>query len=253
MLGFTVEEGLARTVEESVTPASFNNAMTVLAEELELNTKGQALPDRSIKIENELFCKDGSTVWTEAQVSFMYDSKGQPKGIIGATRDISERKKAEIKLKKINEWLEEKVEERTAEIQEKNVALKVLLEQRKNDKKNLEESIMSNVNELLIPNINRLKSVKLTSKQQTSLNVLESNLNEICSPFANKSSSSYMKLTPTEIQIVNFIKHGMSSKDIAESLSLSQRTIDSHRYNIRKKLGVSGKGVNLRTYLLSLS
>ena len=112
---------------------------------------------------------------------------------------------------------------------------------------------MSNVKELLIPNINRLKSSTLSSKQQTALNVLESNLNEMVSPFVNSVSSTLMKLTPTEIQVANFIKHGASSKDIAESLNLSQRTVDTHRYNIRKKLGVRGKGINLRTYLLSLA
>jgi len=62
-----------------------------------------------------------------------------------------------------------------------------------------------------------------------------------------------MRLTPTEIQIANFIKHGASSKDIADSLGLSQRTVDTHRYNIRKKIGIGGKGVNLRTYLLALT
>jgi len=162
------------------------------------------------------------------------------------------RKQAEEELNKINEKLEETVKERTTELEEKNTTLKVLLEQRGGDQKKLEESIMSNVKELLLPNINRLKSGQLSSKQQTALNVLESNLNEIISPFANKASSNYMKLTPTEIQIANFIKYGSSSKEISGSLGLSQRTVDSHRYNIRKKFGVSVKGINLRTYLLSL-
>ena len=96
--------------------------------------------------------------------------------------------------------------------------IKVLLDQRGDDKKKLEETMMSNVKELVIPNLTRLKNNSLNSKQQTALNILESNLNEIISPFVNNVSSSYMKLTLTEIQVANFIKHGASSKDIANSL-----------------------------------
>jgi len=197
--------------------------------------------------------KDGDIRWVEDHKTSLISKEGEFIGIDGVIFDITDRKQAEEALNKTNERLEEKVKERTTEIEEKNTALKVLLDQRGDDKIQLEKSIMSNVKELLMPNLTRLKNSTLNSKQQTAVNVLESNLNEIISPFANNAYSTYMKLTPTEIQVANFIKHGSSSKDIAESLSLSQRTVDTHRYNIRKKLKISGKGVNLRTYLLSLT
>ncbi len=92
----------------------------------------------------------------------------------------------------------------------------------------------------------------VNSKQQIVLSVLEANLNEIVSPFVNKLSVSYIKLTPTEIQVANFIKYGISSKEIANSLCLSKKTVDAHRHNIRKKVGIIGQGTNLRTYLSSL-
>lgn len=149
--------------------------------------------------------------------------------------------------------MNEKVKARTAEIQEKNVALKVLLKQRHDDKKKLEDAIMANVSELIMPNLIRLKNSKLSGKQHVELNVLEANLNEIVSPFASTLSSNYLKLTPTEFQVANFIKNGASTKDIAESLGLSRRTVDTHRYNIRKKFGLNGQGTNLRSYLTSLS
>ncbi len=163
------------------------------------------------------------------------------------------RVKAEESLNKTNEKLEETVKERTAEIHEKNTALRVLLDQRWDDKKKLEESVISNVEKLLKPNLTRLKKSGLSNKQQTILNVLESNLNEIITPFLNNVSSSYMKLTPTEIQVANFIKQGATSKEIAESIGLSQRTVDTHRYKIRQKLEIRGKKINLGTYLSSAS
>jgi len=203
--------------------------------------------------EYKVVSKSGEIKWVNQRGVLIIDNNtNSPIAVEGIISDITELKKADEKLLREKNSLGEKVEERTTEIQEKSVALKVLLSQRGDDKKKLEEAIMSNVKELLIPNIKRLKKSTLTSKQQTSVNVLEANLNEIISPLANSASSIFMKLTPTEIQVANFIKHGSSSKDIAESLSLSQRTVDTHRYNIRKKIGLRVKGINLRTYLLSM-
>lgn len=60
-------------------------------------------------------------------------------------------------------------------------------------------------------------------------------------------------LTAKEIQIANFVKEGKSSKDIAELMDVSKRTIDFHRKNIRLKLGINNKKGNLRSSLLNLS
>jgi len=179
------------------------------------------------------------------------NNDGKIIGVFGVARDITELRIAEEMLRNSNERLEQQVKERTVELEEKNTALKVLLDQRKEDKNTFEKVIMSNVKELLIPNLSRLKDSALSRKQQTELNILESNLNEIVSPITSSLTSSYLKLTTTEIQVANFIKHGANSKEIALSLGLSRRTVDTHRYNIRKKVGISGKGINLRTYLSS--
>jgi PAS domain S-box-containing protein len=195
---------------------------------------------------------DGSVFLTMMHNSLIKHDNGDPVGMIATMRDLTEQKKAENELLKAKTELEEKVKERTEEINEKNITLKVLLDQRGKEKKQLEEVIMSNVKKLVMPNIRKLKNSPLNGKQKTALNILEANLNEIIFPFSSTIDSKYMKLTPTEIQVANHIKHGASSKEISESLALSQRTVDTHRYNIRKKLKISGKGVNLRTYLSSI-
>jgi len=82
--------------------------------------------------------------------------------------------------------------------------------------------------------------------------VLGRDLNDILSPLVRGMSMGYLKFTPTEIQVANLVKHGRPTKEISDLMSLSSKTIEFHRDNIRKKLGIKNRKVNLRTYLLSL-
>ena len=105
--------------------------------------------------------------------------------------------------------------------------------------------------QLITPYLEKLKKNRLTDRQNNLLDILESNLNEIVSPFARNFSNSFMKLTPTEIQVANLIRQGETTKEIADLLNLSKKTIEFHRENIRTKIGIKNKKINLRTYLLS--
>ncbi len=84
------------------------------------------------------------------------------------------------------------------------------------------------------------------------MEILELNLNDIVAPFLKGSDINFFGLTPTEIQVANLIKHGKTTKDISKLLNLATSTIDTHRKNLRKKMGITGKGVNLRASLISL-
>ena len=93
----------------------------------------------------------------------------------------------------------------------------------------------------------------LDEKLRTYLDILESNLNDIISPFLKNLSSQYLNLTPTEIQVANLIREGKSTKEIAEILNISERAIEFHRNNIREKLGLKKAKTNLRSYLMTLT
>jgi DNA-binding CsgD family transcriptional regulator len=136
---------------------------------------------------------------------------------------------------------------------ELNSALKFLLKQREEDKGQLEEKVILNVKELLLPYLEELKKSQLDAKQKNLVSILESNLNEIISPFAHKLSSNYYGLTPREIEIANLIRRGKSTKDIANIIGISNGSIIVHRNHIRKKLGIISKKINLRSHLMSLS
>jgi DNA-binding CsgD family transcriptional regulator len=103
-----------------------------------------------------------------------------------------------------------------------------------------------------MPSLEKMKNTPLNNRQKKFMGTVESGLNEIISPFLHTLASSFSNLTPGEIQIADLIKHGNSTKEIAGILNLSTRTIEFHRANIRKKVGIKNKRTSLRTYLLSL-
>jgi len=57
---------------------------------------------------------------------------------------------------------------------------------------------------------------------------------------------------PSEMQVINLIRRGKTTKEIADTMNLATSTIDFHRNNIRKKIGINNKQINLSTYLSSL-
>ncbi len=81
--------------------------------------------------------------------------------------------------------------------------------------------------------------------------MLQTNLEEITSPFIRQLSFSYHSLTPTEIAICNMIRSGMHTKKIADMRGVSAATINRHRENVRRKLNITNKDVNLATFLQS--
>lgn len=84
------------------------------------------------------------------------------------------------------------------------------------------------------------------------MSILESNLKDITSSFSQRLSAIYLDLTFKEIQIANLVKEGKTSKDIADILNITVKTVDYHRRSIRSKLGLQDKKADLRTHLLYL-
>jgi DNA-binding CsgD family transcriptional regulator len=93
----------------------------------------------------------------------------------------------------------------------------------------------------------------LGTKEKGYVDIVESNLNEIISPFVRSISAKFFKLSPTEMQVINLIRQGRTTKEIAETMNVATSTIDFHRNRIRKKIGIKNKRINLSTYLSSLS
>ncbi|MDI9542344.1 MAG: PAS domain S-box protein [Pseudomonadota bacterium] len=232
--------------------------------------------------------KNRTPIAVQLSASMVKDENGHPICLLCSFVDITERKLTEQKLQKAYESLEQRVEERTEELvranirlkreieerklaeqtlmrkeeelqlkslnlEEANTALKVLLKRGEQDKKELEEKVLSNIKELALPYLEKLKACSLDDRQAAYVQLLESSLGDIISPFLQKLSAQYLNLTPTEIQVANLVREGKSTKEISELLNISKRAVEFHRNNIRDKLGLKKEKANLRSYLLSLS
>ena len=113
----------------------------------------------------------------------------------------------------------------------------------------MKEDIAINVDETLMPIVEKLKIKGVSPKY---IKLLKHHLKELSSSFGRKITQRSAKLTLREIEICNMIKGGLASKDISELLNLSRQTIEKHRKNIRKKLGLSNKKTNLYSYLQNI-
>jgi len=173
------------------------------------------------------------------------DDRGRPLRVIGTIADVTPYKEFE-------EELEKRVEERTAELVEVNSALKVFLRQREQDRTDTEETMAANLKFMVLPYFNKLKRSGINVQQQEWISLIDENLKKVSSPFIKQLSSKYTALTPKELQVAEQIRSGKSSKEIAEMMGISVRTVDVLRYAVRKKLGLNKKKANLQSLLSSL-
>jgi len=191
----------------------------------------------------------GSLLTCSIAASIMPGEGERPPRIVGSMRDISERKRDEETLRQ----REEELSIKSRNLEELNTALKVLLKQREEDRKEMEENVLANVKTSLLPYIEKLKKGPLTHHQRACLEILEAQMKKIISPFLHRISQACFDLTPQEIRVADFVKNGNTTKEIADILGISIKTVDYHRDNIRRKLGIKNHHTNLRSFLLKLS
>lgn len=180
--------------------------------------------------------KDGEKIPVEISASIT-ELKGR-KIIQGIFRDITERRRAE-----------EKLQEQKKALEQKNIALSEILGQIEIEKKQIKDNVISNAENLLLPVIQKLK---ITGESRKYVQLLQKNLKELTSSFGTRMAEKGAKLTSREIEICDMIKNGLTNKEIASLSNISIATIERHRANIRKKLGIIKKDINLSSFLKTL-
>jgi PAS domain S-box-containing protein len=185
--------------------------------------------------------RQGGIDYYEGRVGpIVYD--GKVAAFVVNSSDITRQKQLEVEIKK-----------HQANLEETNITLKVLLARIEREKLLFQENLSTNILCNIEPYMNKLKQTCLDKDQKKTLEILNQNIKDMASPLVYSVMTMNLRLTPAEMQISNFIRQGYSSKEIAELLNISPATIDKHRKNIRKKLGITNKKQNLRSVLSSIS
>ena len=182
---------------------------------------------------------NGEDLWVEWHRRALFDSTGTLYALQGVGRDVTQLRQTELELV-----------EKNAELERKNAALTEVLEHIEQKKEEIKDNIRANVHELFLPLLDKLRSQK-RPEENVYIDMLTRSLENLTSSFGHKITSRSLKLTPKEINICNLIKHDLSSKEIAGLLGISLFTVERHRNNIRTKLSITNKHVNLNTYLKS--
>ena len=137
-------------------------------------------------------------------------------------------------------------------LQESSAALRAVLSRLEEEKREIRSSILTNIQRILMPIVFELE-LEVTGRQRGYVTLLRQNLQEIASPFLTEMCRSHTQLTPVEIAISTMIRNGLSTKEIAQLRCISSATVRRHRENIRHKLALQNRKVNLMTYLQSAS
>jgi len=148
---------------------------------------------------------------------------------------------------------EEELRQKSRDLEEANSALRVLLRQYRQEKADLEQRVASNVQELVLPYLNRLREAEDESSRMELLRLVEAQLRNITSSFLEHLSGLRSMLTPQETQVAFLVREGRTSKEISDLLNIEPSTVAYHRRNLRSKLGLTGSGSSLHAYLASLA
>jgi DNA-binding CsgD family transcriptional regulator len=211
----------------------------------------------------------------------LYEIRKLIEGDLALLAEVARRERAERRLQDNLAELEERVAERTSDLTEANhglrqeilrrqkvektlrrnerdledanAALRAVLASLESSRIEFEEQVMRQIKNLVLPHLASLgQAVGGREPDRSYLTLAETNLEKITSSFADRLVSAFECLTPTEAEIAQMVMAGRTTKDIASALSRETSTIDFHRNNIRRKLGIQSRGVNLRSHLLSL-
>lgn len=199
-------------------------------------------------IEHYALRADGTVVPVEVMATIL--DFGDQKRLLGIFRDISRRRQLETELRDAERrQLSREIEFQRAELDKTNATLTMMLDHARKVETDIKERVVANIRHVLLPVIEALQKQKLPPEAATLVFLLVNGMRELAHPLASRLDSPLLGLTPREMQFALLIREGKTTKDIMEILSLSFQTVQSHRNNLRKKLGIRNKKINLQTYL----
>lgn len=197
--------------------------------------------------------KDGQTYWVKTTIVPFRDADGQIHSYLSIRTDITELIKAKDALTRINARLRVNTDKLKAErlaLNRKNTALNELINHVEDEKNKIKIQITRNLENQIYPLLEQMQT-RLRGADARYLELVRSGLEDVSAPLSGLDDDQMSTLSPRELQLCTLIRHGMTAKEIASLMHLSSRTIEKHKENIRKKLGLAHTGSNLMSYLRS--
>lgn len=182
---------------------------------------------------------NGKQISFESSKTVVTTGQGNVLCTVGIGRNVNKLKQFQQKIAALQ-----------AKQDDSDAALRALLDLRERDKKAIENRISEALTESVLPYLQKLQQGYLDSVQNLLLDTVIGNVRSLTATHAMGVANIYLSLTPTEMQIAEFVRKGLTGKEIAEKLGLSPATVNTHRRNMRKRLGLNKQKINLRQYLL---
>jgi PAS domain-containing protein len=242
----TALDFLHRTAEEML---AGNVRRDFPAEVMELIEGDAPIDDSGVELEVDCVV-DGET--KSLVLTVIPSHLGDDQGYLLLGTEITAQKQLQRELVRS----ERALRHQTTILDERNAALRVLLEQREQDRAELEQRVVSNVEQLIEPALDRLSRALTHRPERLELESVRVNLREIVGPFAQRLRAvrgDGPPLTRRETDVANLVRLGKTSDEIAETLHISRSSVAFHRANIRRKLGIPKRGPHLSTHLASLA
>lgn len=181
-------------------------------------------------------------LWTNVQPARKAD--GTIYGVQIVLHDVTKIKENEESLRTVSEELTAERES----LNEKNIALKQVLDHMESQKQGWADKLQASLEKAIGPFLDEMAKV-LPAEQSPDIDELRSTLDAILGSDTGDFARRLENLTSRELVVCKAIAKGRSSKEIADDLNLSLLTVMKHREKVRKKLGLTGKRVDLSAYL----
>jgi DNA-binding CsgD family transcriptional regulator/PAS domain-containing protein len=177
----------------------------------------------------------------ELSVFPVFDDRGGVFGVIEYVRDASRPSVGDRAV----ENLKRRIQFQDRSLKEREAVVEYLLRRNGDAERRLARDVAANVELLIGPLLKDVISRCADPELSRDLELMRERLAGITSPFLRTLSAANAGLSRRELEVAALIREGRSSKDIAGLLRISEKAVDFHRMNLRKKLGIQGTGESL--------
>ena len=191
-----------------------------------------------------------------AEITGLYvDGKTFPSTVTVTRSDLDRKRYWPILVQDDTEQkiLEKQLRQEKQQTEEMNLTLKTVLKSIEQDKKDFENRVATKIRTSVLPGIHKISKSSNDNVSRSYLSLLEQQLLSLTKGFENELHGGLLKLTRMEIELCRLIQAGCSTKDICNTMRISHEIVQTHRKNIRKKLDLNGRKLNLHTFLMNRS